>query len=44
MQQHGHDAQRLRMAAICSVCAAPFTKHVREFAQALAGLGPARRP
>jgi F420-non-reducing hydrogenase iron-sulfur subunit len=40
VQEHGYDPQRLRMAAICSVCAAPFTKHVREFAQALAELGP----
>jgi F420-non-reducing hydrogenase iron-sulfur subunit len=42
LQEHGHDPQRLKMAAICSVCAAPFTKHVREFAEALTGLGPAR--
>jgi hypothetical protein len=28
------------MAAICSVCAAPFQKHVREFAEALTALGP----
>jgi F420-non-reducing hydrogenase iron-sulfur subunit len=41
IQEHGYEAQRLRMAAICSVCAAPFTKHVRDFAQALAELGPA---
>jgi F420-non-reducing hydrogenase iron-sulfur subunit len=41
IQEAGYDAQRLRMAAICSVCAAPFTKHVRDFAEALAGLGPA---
>jgi coenzyme F420-reducing hydrogenase delta subunit len=41
LQEHGHDPQRLRMAAICSVCAAPFAKHVREFAETLTGLGPA---
>ena len=35
MSERGIDARRLKMAAICSVCAAPFTKHVREFTQAL---------
>ena len=30
--------KRLKMAAICSVCAAPFTKHVREFTTSLAEL------
>jgi F420-non-reducing hydrogenase iron-sulfur subunit len=43
MQEHGYDAQRLKMAAICSVCAAPFAKHVREFAEALTELGPVER-
>jgi hypothetical protein len=28
------------MAAICSVCAEPFTRQVTQFAQALAALGP----
>ncbi len=28
------------MAAICSVCAEPFTRHVQQFGQALAELGP----
>ena len=31
----------VRLAAICSVCADPFTKHVQQFASALAELGPA---
>ena len=43
IQEHGYDAARLRMAAICSVCAAPFTKHVRDFYEALLELGPAER-
>jgi hypothetical protein len=30
------------MAAICSVCAEPFTKHVQQFSSALADLGPAK--
>jgi F420-non-reducing hydrogenase iron-sulfur subunit len=38
----GHSPQRLKMAAICSVCAEPFTKHVTQFASALASLGPSR--
>jgi F420-non-reducing hydrogenase iron-sulfur subunit len=36
----GHSAQRLKMAAICSVCAEPFTRHVQQFAKALVALGP----
>jgi F420-non-reducing hydrogenase iron-sulfur subunit len=43
LEEHGYGAGRLKMAAICSVCAAPFAKHVREFAEALAGLGPVER-
>ena len=38
----GHSAQRLTLAAICSVFAEPFTKHVQQFASALVELGPAR--
>jgi F420-non-reducing hydrogenase iron-sulfur subunit len=34
----GIDGRRLKLAAICSVCAAPFTKHVNEFCSALAEL------
>ncbi len=40
MRELGIDAQRLRLAAICSVCAEPFTKHVQGFSAALADLGP----
>ncbi len=40
LQLAGHSAERLKMAAICSVCAEPFTRHVQQFAQALAPLGP----
>ncbi len=36
----GHESSRLKMAAICSVCAEPFTRHVQQFGQALAELGP----
>jgi F420-non-reducing hydrogenase iron-sulfur subunit len=36
----GHQSARLKMAAICSVCAEPFTRHVQQFGQALAQLEP----
>jgi len=42
LKDHGYQPQRVRMAAICSVCADPFTKHVQGFATALAELGPSR--
>jgi F420-non-reducing hydrogenase iron-sulfur subunit len=42
LQEHGHAPQRVRMAAICSVCAEPFTNYMHEYAAALSGLGPAR--
>jgi coenzyme F420-reducing hydrogenase delta subunit len=38
----GQDARRVKLAAICSVCAEPFTNHLREFAAALLELGPSR--
>jgi coenzyme F420-reducing hydrogenase delta subunit len=41
MRERGVDANRLRLAAICSVCSEPFTKHVQQFSVALAALGPA---
>jgi coenzyme F420-reducing hydrogenase delta subunit len=40
MRERGIDTGRLRMAAICSVCAEPFTKHVQGFSSALAELDP----
>jgi len=40
MRERGFDAQRLRMAAICSVCSEPFTRHVQQFSSALESLGP----
>jgi coenzyme F420-reducing hydrogenase delta subunit len=42
LKEAGHSPQRLKMAAICSVCAEPFTNHVTQFASALANLGPSR--
>jgi coenzyme F420-reducing hydrogenase delta subunit len=40
LSETGHQSARLRMAAICSVCAEPFTRHVQQFSQALAQLEP----
>jgi coenzyme F420-reducing hydrogenase delta subunit len=42
LKEAGHSPQRLKMAAICSVCAEPFTKHVQTFARALVELGPSK--
>ena len=39
IQEHGHDPRRLRMAAICSVCAESFVSHVEKFHKALIDLG-----
>jgi F420-non-reducing hydrogenase iron-sulfur subunit len=36
----GYSPQRVRMAAICSVCAEPFAKHVTQISASLAELGP----
>ncbi len=42
MKEKGIAASRLRMAAICSVCSEPFTKHVQGFSEALVAMGPAK--
>ncbi len=36
LEKSGYDAGRLKMAAICSVCAEPFVHHMRQFGDALA--------
>jgi F420-non-reducing hydrogenase iron-sulfur subunit len=41
LRERGIDAGRMRMAAICSVCAEPFTRHMQQFSDALKALGPA---
>ena len=41
--EKGYEPQRVRMAAICSVCAEPFTNYMHEYAASLSGLGPARK-
>ena len=39
-REEGLDPNRVRMAAICSVCAEPFTNYMREFSKILSDLGP----
>jgi len=43
LEEHGYEPQRVRMAAICSVCAEPFTKYMHEYSESLADLGPSRK-
>lgn len=40
LKEKGYEPRRVRMAAICSVCADPFVNHMAEFSAALADLGP----
>ncbi len=40
LKDKGYDPRRVKMAAICSVCAEPFTNYMREFSHMLADLGP----
>ncbi len=53
LQERGHEPQRVKMAAVCSVCADPFVNYMAEFSKALvgaraverrAGAGPRHRP
>jgi F420-non-reducing hydrogenase iron-sulfur subunit len=37
--RHGHDPRRLKMAAICSVCAESFVSHMKKFQAELSELG-----
>jgi coenzyme F420-reducing hydrogenase delta subunit len=43
LRNSGHDPGRLKMAAICSVCAEPFVNHIKEFTELLIKLGPSGR-
>jgi F420-non-reducing hydrogenase iron-sulfur subunit len=42
LQERGYQPKRVRMAAICSVCAEPFTNYIHEFSRMLAEIGPSR--
>ena len=39
MKEKGIEPARLKMAAICSVCAEAFANHMKNFSKALLGLG-----
>jgi coenzyme F420-reducing hydrogenase delta subunit len=41
LKTHSHDPARIKMAALCSVCAEPFEKYMKNFGNALRKLGPA---
>ncbi len=38
LRQEGRDPRRVKMAAICSVCAEPFVNHMKQLGQALTAL------
>ena len=38
--EHGIEPERLKMAAICSVCAEAFANHMRDLYEKVARLGP----
>ncbi len=40
--EHDIKPERLKMAAVCSVCAEPFVKHMNNFQESLKELGPTR--
>jgi coenzyme F420-reducing hydrogenase delta subunit len=43
LKEDGFEPQRVRMAAICSVCAEPFTNYMHEYSKSLSELGPSRK-
>ena len=42
LKSRGGDPRRIKLAAICSVCAEPFVNHMKNFSEALAAIGPSR--
>jgi coenzyme F420-reducing hydrogenase delta subunit len=40
LKSGGGDPRRIKLAAICSVCAEPFVNHMKNFSESLAQLGP----
>jgi len=43
LKEHGHNARRLKMAAVCSVCAESFVSHMAAFSKALIKLNEKER-
>jgi F420-non-reducing hydrogenase iron-sulfur subunit len=39
LKSRGGDPRRIKLAAICSVCAEPFVNHMKSFSESLAQLG-----
>lgn len=42
LRENGIEPERVKMAGICSVCAEPFAKSVKEFYELLKKLGPVK--
>jgi len=43
LRENGMKPERVKMAAICSVCAEAFVRHINSFFEMLKELGPAKR-
>jgi F420-non-reducing hydrogenase iron-sulfur subunit len=43
LKDRSYDPARIKMAALCSVCAEPFEKYMGAFGETLRRIGPARR-
>ncbi len=43
LKEHSHEPARIKMAALCSVCAEPFEKYMTSFSKALGKFGPAQK-
>ncbi len=43
LKREGYKPQRVKMAAICSVCAAPFANYMKDFYETLKKLGPVKK-
>jgi F420-non-reducing hydrogenase iron-sulfur subunit len=41
LKKNGYEPGRVKMAAVCSVCAEPFVNHMRQFGETLAHSSPA---
>lgn len=43
LKEKGIESERVKMAALCSVCADPFVKHMKSFSETLKNLGKLNR-
>ena len=43
VKKNGFRPERIKMAAICSVCAEPFSNHMKNFYEVLKKLGPVKK-